>query len=84
MHCLARCIIRLYKHDVLNPHQDINRSKEPKLKYELEFTNEDFCGLEKGEHLDRHGQRRLVFILQHEKFVSPFIKIYFQIPLHHH
>ena len=56
--CVARCVIRLYKYDVLNIHQEINKSKEPKLKYELEFNNEDFCGMEKGEHYDKHGQRR--------------------------
>ena len=68
----ARCFIRLYKHDVLNIHQEVNRSKEPKLKFEFNFSNEDFCGLERGEHYDKNGQRRYVKVQGDNNYVFSF------------
>jgi len=54
----AKCVIQLFKHDLTQLSPDSSRTKEPKIKYELQFVRSDFCGIEKGEHYDRHGIRR--------------------------
>nr|XP_018666733.1 uncharacterized protein LOC100179220 isoform X2 [Ciona intestinalis] len=63
----ALCIIRLFKHDITSSAYEPSRGKEPKLKFELKFTKQDFCGIEKGEHYDRHGMRRYLCIITKEK-----------------
>uniref|UniRef100_H2YEN1 Uncharacterized protein n=1 Tax=Ciona savignyi TaxID=51511 RepID=H2YEN1_CIOSA len=63
----ALCIIRLFKQDISNPGYEPSRTKEPKLKFELQFTRKEFCGIEKGEHYDRYGMRRYLCIITKDK-----------------
>ncbi|CAK8685018.1 unnamed protein product [Clavelina lepadiformis] len=65
----ARCIIQLFKHDMLSLSSDAMKAKEPKLKFEIQFSREDFCGLEKGDHFDRYGTRRYLCIITKDKHI---------------
>lgn len=50
----GKCIVKLFKQQ--NP-------KTPKLKLALELNSMNFCGVEKGEHYDRHGMRRYMCLI---------------------
>nr|CAB3262283.1 uncharacterized protein LOC100179220 [Phallusia mammillata] len=63
----AKCIIQLFKHDLSQSSPEPTHKKEPKRKFEMEFTRDNFCGIESGEHHDRYGTRRYLCIITREK-----------------
>jgi len=61
----AKCLIKLYKS------QNVNKSlsKSPQLKLEIEFSRDEFCGIEKGEHYDRYGMRRYLCVITVDQYI---------------
>ncbi|XP_039248325.2 uncharacterized protein LOC120326153 [Styela clava] len=64
---LMKCDIRLFKYDIVSPKPGTFTKKDLRLKLSFQFTEEEFCGLEKGEHYMKGGMRRYICVILKDK-----------------
>lgn len=63
------CQISLFKFDLTNPKLGMLAKKDMRLKASFSFTEEDFCGLEKGQHITKHGTKRYICIILKDQHI---------------
>lgn len=63
------CQISLFKFDLTNPKLGMLAKKDMRLKTSFSFTEEDFCGLEKGQHITKHGMKRYICIILKDQHI---------------
>lgn len=63
------CQIALFKFDLTNPKLGMLAKKDMKLKASFSFSEEDFCGLEKGQHITKHGTKRYICIILKDQHI---------------